>query len=138
MKNVFKLEIPLYHSTIWLYINPTYEDIKNSKVKYFKDVDRNLTRESFRATKDKYSGQTFYDGLKMRILLYNPDKNDLYDTIPHEASHAAQHILEYIGVETIDTEVFAYLIGHITKFCFNSFDKYIQSIPTESKTKEKV
>ena len=120
--NIFKLDIPLFVSHVYFAITPTIDDFKKAKIGKEYGEGFKLSEAELITKYQNYNGECFFNGGIIVIALY--DLNDKYSTIPHESSHAARHILDNIRVKELDDEVFAYLVGYISEFCFEKLEKY--------------
>jgi len=118
--NYFYLDIDLFKYSILIFIKPKYKEIKDEiSSEYIKELK--ITRKRFKKDNNNYAA-TCYRG-RMKTLLIVSELDSLYNTLPHEASHIARHIMHNIGAD-LDEEVFAYITGYISQFFFKCIDTY--------------
>lgn len=76
---------------------------------------------------DKYAAITLLlDNGNIIIHFKDCEKDCLYEYIPHEALHAVNDILKYIGMGKLSNstgEAYCYLLGYITKEIFTNYLK---------------
>lgn len=119
-KNVFHKNIELFNYDVCFMIEPEYEELVEFGSEFLEsdlratDVHKTLkNREGFCLLND--AG----DGLYVICVL-----GSSWNNVPHECIHIAHNILRVMGAN-IEEEVMAYLVGYLSKWCFECIKEYV-------------